>query len=150
MCETVTQQTRVAPRGAFLGRTSFEPTEAPTGYVRFLGLGHQVIKQSHKFSKQIWVCLFCAFFLTVAILCEEKPRSQKRDLGHPLNINGTSPVEEGSIFLAVNRQIGPLVRKIGGDFFPDIDAKAGRISGVHETLTEDICMGEGLFSLGIV
>jgi hypothetical protein len=50
MCETVTQQTREAPRRAFLRRTSFEPTEAPSCYVRFLGLGNQVIKQPHNFS----------------------------------------------------------------------------------------------------
>ncbi len=44
MCETVTQQTRVAPRRPFLGSTSLKPTEAPSCYVRFLGLGHHVLK----------------------------------------------------------------------------------------------------------
>ena len=39
MCETVTQQTRVAPRGPFLASASLEPAEAPPRYVRFLGLG---------------------------------------------------------------------------------------------------------------
>ena len=59
-------------------------------------------------------------------------------------------MEECSIFFAVDRQICPLIRKFGRDVFPYVDSKAGHVSGVHGTLAENIRMGKGLFSLGVV
>jgi hypothetical protein len=52
------------------------------------------------------------------------------------------PMEKGSVFFAVDRQIGPLIREGCSNVFADVDAKPGCVSGVHETVAENVGMGK--------
>src|ERR1700753_871726 len=59
-------------------------------------------------------------------------------------------MKQRSVFLAVDRQVGPLIRKAGGDILPDINPKTSYIPGIHKALLEGISMRKSLLRLGVM
>ena len=59
-------------------------------------------------------------------------------------------MEERPIFLTVDRQIRPLIRKTRSHIFPDVNSETRPIPGIHRAIAKEIGMGKRLFRLRVM
>jgi hypothetical protein len=55
-----------------------------------------------------------------------------------------SPVVHGAVEFAAHGQVGALVRPFCGERLIDVDAKSGRLAGMHQTIFKTVGVREGL------
>ena len=59
-------------------------------------------------------------------------------------------MKERPIFLTVDRQIRPLIRKTSSHIFPDVYSETRPIPGVHRAVAKEVRMGKRLFRLRVM